>query len=560
MPIQCDVLPAVYGKKIPVLDLKYRILSEFLTFTLKISKTKLITIIEPASGVNRFSKKEDIYYQVLRNSSQSFLKVIHLDIEAWNTLLFEYQHANSRDYKHCKDLLNAPSLDDLVSYRKYLHKELNRVHREHINGEDRLCFKSFFIKKPVVSDQEDVASNFKKVMQKNAYTKVVVDSSKGISFDPLFDYEGNMQLFNHMMDSWFSDEKVILMFRGKNEEFLMKDVFRCWLNVLICGNSSKLKGLTVITGAPSSGKSLLAKIVQSMMGYSYCWSGNLTNVNRFTLGHFLDLRLVCFNDIRRNITQTLEETLRSLTGADRINGEEKFEVAANAKKGVYTGHILIIGNNSPRYEDPTGGLPDRALNFDLSRVPNFKRYGDFGFTGLLNETVKRDGKTYYSGKLGNELPYILGWILSTDTTDYCFDVVSGYKDSEKSKDQEPLKMVDIFIKGHFTYSHKNVVPFGTKNSPYGIAKPDDEEPPIDHVNLQVYPAYLRFLSGRGETNFMTLNSFQELVKQTLKVTDIGVPPGMPRPKVVRSSSNHFSLRHCEMTITGKEWDALSGEV
>jgi P4 family phage/plasmid primase-like protien len=186
----------------------------------------------------------------------------------------------------------------------------------------------------------------------------------------------------------------------------------------------------VLIGAPGAGKSVIAEVWTALVG-----SDHVSNVplerfgERFALHGTLG-RLVNFAHEPGPLTPAAENTLKAVTGQDRLTVEPKFKDAFEA---YLTIRVVILTNNLPNFTDRSGGIWRRALFLPFN----------------ISVPVERQDRGLAT-RLKSELPGIFNWAWQgymrlTKQRDFTLPVVSRQAAEEFLKDVNPSR---DFLESH----------------------------------------------------------------------------------------------------------------
>ncbi len=118
----------------------------------------------------------------------------------------------------------------------------------------------------------------------------------------------------------------------------------------------------MLVGPKRSGKSTIARILESVIGHHNTVSPTLANLGTtFGLQSLIHKRLAIISDARigqKTDTSVVAERLLSITGEDTITADRKFLPAYTGKFDV---RFFIISNELPRLADASGALPSRIV-------------------------------------------------------------------------------------------------------------------------------------------------------------------------------------------------------
>ena len=176
--------------------------------------------------------------------------------------------------------------------------------------------------------------------------------------------------------------------------------FIAFLHEILIGNSLKL--FLEITGPSDGGKSVITNLAIAVIGILNTASCELEKIentnNRFETFFLRGKRLAIFPESQKY--KGLGETLKKLTGQDRIRAEKK---GSSIKYDfTFAGGIIVTGNAPVQFTDTSGAIINRrrSLRVDTPVREEAKR--------ILCED---DGNGVWRGDLVDELPDFINYIL-----------------------------------------------------------------------------------------------------------------------------------------------------
>ena len=175
---------------------------------------------------------------------------------------------------------------------------------------------------------------------------------------------------------------------------------RAFARALVMGD--RLKCFLEITGPGNTGKSVLANLLQALVGHDNTAAGKLERLEdhsqRFETAKFMGKRLAIFNECQNYSGQL--QTLKALTGGDVIPGEQK---NGRLFEFTYRGGVVLVGNGPIRSSDPTGAVINRRRSLLVEKVVA---------AADERQLLDADGEGGWQGELVAELPGLLNWCLS----------------------------------------------------------------------------------------------------------------------------------------------------
>ena len=180
-------------------------------------------------------------------------------------------------------------------------------------------------------------------------------------------------------------------------------VWRAFAQSLLTG--SRPKSFVEITGPSDGGKSVVARLLEALVGSVNTVSGDLarleSSANRFETYRFRDARLAVFPESARYGGSL--ETLKAMTGGDPITAEIKGSSAPATF--TFSGGVLVVGNHPMRPADNSGAVIARRRSLRVDRpVP----------VDQQRPMLEPDGMGGWRGELAAELPGLAAWVMAMD--------------------------------------------------------------------------------------------------------------------------------------------------
>ncbi len=217
----------------------------------------------------------------------------------------------------------------------------------------------------------------------------------------------------------------------------------------IMADSYFLHKMLILEGVPGSGKSILAKIYQEMLGYQYCAAVSITGMTgQFGLGELPGKKLAVMSEARQVDTKSLRALvpiLLKVIGQDYIDTEAKHK---NAISELLECKILMMTNRTPVIPDDTGALSQRLLMVRLNKC----------FRGTKHEILGLDSIILERGLAG-----IIKWHLkgleNLSNRKLFIEPESGRMAKEWLMEQiDPLKtFIDNYFKINMDADHKTFI-------------------------------------------------------------------------------------------------------
>lgn len=194
--------------------------------------------------------------------------------------------------------------------------------------------------------------------------------------------------------------KILAFLRAALQDEASVNRFIAFLHEILISNSLKL--FLEITGPSDGGKSVITNLAIAVIGIANTASCELEKIentnNRFETFFLRGKRLAIFPESQKY--KGLGETLKKLTGQDRIRAEKK---GSSIKYDfTFAGGIIVTGNAPVQFTDTSGAIVNRrrSLRVDTPVREEDKR--------ILCED---DGNGVWRGDLVDELPDFINYIL-----------------------------------------------------------------------------------------------------------------------------------------------------
>lgn len=171
------------------------------------------------------------------------------------------------------------------------------------------------------------------------------------------------------------------------------DLLQEWFGYCLLPDTSQQKMLAVI-GPPASGKSTIARVLTALLGHRNVASPSIRSLSgEFGLWGLLKKSAAIVPDATLpRPCPALEELLKSISGEDAMDIHRKGMPPLTGVR--LPTRIMILGNESPSFHDPSRALHRRLLTLRTAR--SFCGKEDIGLTE----------------KLLKELPGILNWAIT----------------------------------------------------------------------------------------------------------------------------------------------------
>jgi phage/plasmid primase-like uncharacterized protein len=144
-----------------------------------------------------------------------------------------------------------------------------------------------------------------------------------------------------------------------------------WVGYVLTADTSKHHGnLLVITGASGTGKSVLAELIQAVVGVHNCVSTTISSMgSRFGLSEWRGKTLAVIPDlgnVRGDLAVEALERTKSITGQDRVLWEAKQRPAMTVRLMT---RLLWVCNDLPQLPDHASALERRMICLPMRRKP-----------------------------------------------------------------------------------------------------------------------------------------------------------------------------------------------
>jgi putative DNA primase/helicase len=193
------------------------------------------------------------------------------------------------------------------------------------------------------------------------------------------------------LTNWLNFLGSIFFPEVKEEKIrLLQQVFGYFISGRI-----NLHKMFMLLGLPRSGKSLINRVVDALIGEKNIYSTTFTRMTRpFGLEGFVSRSLVVFPDAHTGQwtdRDTAVETMKSISGGDKQSIDRKHK---KAWQGVLGARFLVTANAMPDFSDVSGAF---AILFII-----------------IQTDISHEGKedtTLFEKKILPELPAIMNWAL-----------------------------------------------------------------------------------------------------------------------------------------------------
>lgn len=285
-------------------------------------------------------------------------------------------------------------------------------------------------------------------------------------------------------------------------------VFRAFARALLVGD--RLKCFLEITGPSNTGKSVLANLLQALVGSSNTAAGTLQRIEdraqRFETLKLRGKRLAVFSECQDFAGQL--QVLKALTGGDPIGAEIK---GGRHLDFTFTGGVVLVGNGPIRATDPTGAVINRRRSLRVQKVVS---------ASAERQLLDPDGHGGWRGELAAELPGLVNWCLAMSAADARAALARDVRSMVRAEAElETLLSTDLLAE--WADQHLIWEPGWPAADALrvGMAGGDPE--------AFLFPSYLRFVEGQGRNaRALSLKTFKgkliDLLRDTLGMP---MPPG-----------------------------------
>lgn len=177
-------------------------------------------------------------------------------------------------------------------------------------------------------------------------------------------------------------------------------MLRAFARSLLTGEQHK--AFLEITGPSNTGKSVLANLLEALVGTQNIAAGKLHRLEdasqRFETLKLRGKRLAVYSECQDYSGQL--QTLKAITGGDPIAAEVK---GGRHLDFTFAGGVVLVGNGPIRASDPTGAVVNRRRSLRITKVVP---------AAAERELLNPDGQGGWRGELAGELPGFVNWCLS----------------------------------------------------------------------------------------------------------------------------------------------------
>ncbi|WP_411876843.1 DUF3854 domain-containing protein [Vulcanococcus limneticus] len=284
-------------------------------------------------------------------------------------------------------------------------------------------------------------------------------------------------------------------------------IFRAFARALLTGE--RLKVFLEITGTSNTGKSVLARLLEALVGRDNLTAGSLHTLEdrrqRFETIRFRGARLAVFAEVQ-DYRGSLE-VLKAMTGGDTIRAEQKG--SHTSCSFVFTGGVVLVGNGPVRPSDTTGAVINRRRSLHVGKVVRAAEEQD-----LLE--LNPDGGWF--GSLAEELPGLVNWALAMPAPEARRALARDVRSLARAEAElAALLETDALAE----WADEWLVMAGEQDAAARVGTRENDPA------LFLYANYVRHLEGQGRTSYpLALKTFKRKLVDLLRDTlGLPLPPG-----------------------------------
>ncbi|MFM7648802.1 MAG: DUF5906 domain-containing protein [Cyanobium sp.] len=288
-------------------------------------------------------------------------------------------------------------------------------------------------------------------------------------------------------------------------------VFRAFARALLV--SEQIKSFLEITGPGDTGKSVLAKLLQALVGSSNTAACTLQRIEdrtlRFETLKLRNKRLALFSECQDFSGQL--QVLKGMTGDDPIPAEIK---NGRHLEFFYSGGVVLVGNGPIRASDPSCAVINRRRSLLITKVVP---------TGQQRPLLKSDGRGGWTGELVPELPGLVNWCLAMPAAEARAALARDVASPARAE-AEMAALLDTDLLADWADSHliweparESYIRVGCAPgaAPVGSCSDDPER--------FLFPSYLLHVAGQGKNaRPLALKTFRTKLVDLLRDT-LGLP-------------------------------------
>lgn len=265
-------------------------------------------------------------------------------------------------------------------------------------------------------------------------------------------------------------------------------VLYAFLAALVRGKSKLQKYLEVI-GYAGTGKSILIKIAQALVGHANTRSTKMDCLsNRFETATFYGKKLIIFSDAAKYMEGV--DVFKALTGGDPLRYEEK-----NVQPGqpfIYGGLVIVVANNPVQFDDHSTAMVRRRVPIHIDKMLDPK-----------------DQDPDIDLKISAELPGLLNRLLMLSDEEIASTLreasdLSGAGSRRSLIETNPVA----------AWLDERCVVDLTARTNVGCLKYDSVKR-LQHVDEWLYPNYSEWLESVGRQGKMTLGNFVKALTEII---------------------------------------------
>jgi phage/plasmid-associated DNA primase len=299
-------------------------------------------------------------------------------------------------------------------------------------------------------------------------------------------------------------------------------VVRAFCRALLCGE--RLKCFLEITGPSNTGKSVIANLLQAMVGRQNTAAMTLQRLEdrqqRFETLKLRNRRLALFSECH-DYSGCLNN-LKAITGGDSIPAEVKGGCHLDI---TFLGGVVLAGNAPVRASDPSGAVVNRRRSL---LVPKVVQAAD------ERQLLEPDGQGGWRGELADELPGLVNWCLAMTAAEARTALARDVRSPARAEAELETLLCSDFLA---EWAEHSLAWHEAGRVRVGHAEEDPSQ--------FIYANYLRWLGQQGRnTRPLALRSFKAKLVDLLRDT-LGLP--LPRGS---TNSGEYRMRGVGSVVPG----------
>lgn len=287
-------------------------------------------------------------------------------------------------------------------------------------------------------------------------------------------------------------------------------VFRAFMREILTGG--RLKCFLEITGPSNSGKSVIARLLEAVVGRENTVAGTLQRLEdrsqRFETAKLVDRRLAIFAECQ-DYSGPLQN-LKALTGGDTIPAEIKGGRHFDFR---FTGGLVLVGNGPIRCSDPSGAVINRRRSLIVPEVVP---------AGQERQLLEFNECGNWEGELAEELAGLVNWALAMPAAEAREALARDVQSIARAEAKlEIILSTDHLAEWADQYLIWAPERKGNKSMRVGMQDGDPD--------LFLFPSYIRFMRQQGlSSRSLSLKIFKGKLVDLLRDTHgLPMPSGSP---------------------------------